>query len=99
VLGSLVMWRLGLFHIPLAFIAAFLPLTWLRSAVTGHPFLTELAPMTSPMFQLFIFFMITDPKTITKARWSQVLGVHSQRVIMPEPSDLPWVLGLAAREV
>jgi hypothetical protein len=26
-------------------------------------------------------------------------GVHSQRVIMPEPSDLPWVLGLAAREV
>jgi len=25
------------------------------------------------MFQLFMFFMITDPKTITKKRWSQVL--------------------------
>jgi hypothetical protein len=37
--------------------------------------MTELAPMTSPMFQLFIFFMITDPKTITKPRWSQILVV------------------------
>jgi hypothetical protein len=25
------------------------------------------------MFQLYIFFMITDPKTTTKYRWSQTL--------------------------
>ena len=31
--------------------------------MTGDPFLTELAPITFPMFQLYIFFMITDPKT------------------------------------
>ena len=40
---------------------------------TGDPWQTEIAPITSPMFQLFMFFMITDPKTITKKRWSQVL--------------------------
>ena len=53
--------------------AAFVPLAFLRSCVTGHPWQTELAPITSPMFQLYIFFMITDPKTTTKARWSQML--------------------------
>lgn len=72
-LGGLSMYRLRLFHIPLAFVAAFVPLAFVRSYVTGHHWMTELAPVTSPMFQLFIFFMITDPKTITRRRWSQVL--------------------------
>jgi hypothetical protein len=72
-LGGLIMYKLGRFHIPLAFIAAFIPLSFLRSAVTGHPWQTELTPMTSPMFQLYIFFMITDPQTTTRAKWSQIL--------------------------
>jgi hypothetical protein len=73
VLGGMVMYRLGRFHIPLAFVASFVPLAFLRSAVTGHPWQTEIAPITSPMFQLYIFFMITDPPTTTRARWSQTL--------------------------
>lgn len=72
-LGGLIMYRLGRFHIPLAFIAAFIPLAFLRSAVTGHPWQTELAPLTSPMFQLYIFFMITDPKTTTRTRTRQTI--------------------------
>jgi Na+-translocating ferredoxin:NAD+ oxidoreductase RnfD subunit len=72
-LGGMIMFKLGRFHIPLAFIAAFIPLAFLRSGVTGHPWQTELAPITSPMFQLYIFFMITDPPTTTRAKWSQVL--------------------------
>src|SRR5262249_9310955 len=62
-LGCMIMYKLGRFHIPLAFIAAFVPLAFLRASVTGHPWQTELAPITSPMFQLYIFFMITDPPT------------------------------------
>jgi enediyne biosynthesis protein E5 len=73
VLGGFIMYKLGRFHIPLAFTATFIPLAFLRSSVTGHPWQTELAPITSPMFQLFIFFMITDPPTTTRAKWSQVL--------------------------
>ena len=45
----------------------------LRSAVTGHPLLAEVAPITGPMYQLFIFFMITDPKTTVSPRWAQCL--------------------------
>ncbi len=73
ILGSLIMYRLGRFHIPFAFVVSFAALSFLRSFVTGHPWQTEIAPMTSPMFQLFIFFMITDPKTTTRGWKSQTL--------------------------
>lgn len=72
-LGGLIMYRLGRFHIPLAFIIAFIPLAFLRSFVTGHPWQTEMAPITSPMFQLYIFFMITDPKTTTCGKRNQII--------------------------
>lgn len=72
-LGGLIMYKLGRFHIPLSFIAAFIPLAFLRSSLSGNPWQAELAPITSPMFQLYIFFMITDPPTTTRAKWSQSL--------------------------
>jgi Na+-transporting NADH:ubiquinone oxidoreductase subunit NqrB len=71
VLGGLILYKLRRLHIPVAFLAAFIPLSYLRHRITGYEFWTELAPMTWPMFQLYIFFMITDPRTTTKARWSQ----------------------------
>jgi hypothetical protein len=73
VLGSLILYRFKLLHIPLVFVACFIPLAFLRSAITDNPWQSELAPMTSPMFQLYIFFMITDPRTITKTRGRQCL--------------------------
>ena len=51
ILGGMILWQLGRLHIPLAFIAAFLPLSLVRAWWTGHEVPTELAPMTSPMFQ------------------------------------------------
>src|SRR5262249_18484827 len=67
------LYRLKRLHIPLTFLAAFIPLAFLRSAITGNEWRTELAPVTWPMFQLYIFFMITDPPTTTKKKWSQCL--------------------------
>jgi len=72
-IGSLILYGLGRLHIPLVFLACFVPLALLRSSLTGNPWRAELAPMTWPMFQLYIFFMITDPPTTTKKRWSQCL--------------------------
>jgi Na+-translocating ferredoxin:NAD+ oxidoreductase RnfD subunit len=70
-LGSLILYRLGRLHMPIIFLASFVPLAYMRHLVTGREFLTEVAPITWPMFQLYIFFMITDPKTTARARWSQ----------------------------
>ena len=72
IMGGFILQQLKRIHIPIAFLLAFLPLSYLRS-VSGNSWLTELAPMTSTMFQLYIFFMITDPKTTTHTRWSQAL--------------------------
>jgi hypothetical protein len=91
-LGSLILYRLRLLHIPLVFLAAFIPLAFLRSSITGNPWQAELAPVTWPMFQLYIFFMITDPKTITHQRWSQCVVVVLVAVV-------ETILRLAFRDV
>jgi Na+-translocating ferredoxin:NAD+ oxidoreductase RnfD subunit len=70
-LGALILWRLGKLHITLTYVVAFVLLALLRSRLTGQEFLTSLAPITGPMYQLFIFFMITDPKTITRTKMRQ----------------------------
>jgi Na+-translocating ferredoxin:NAD+ oxidoreductase RnfD subunit len=44
-----------------------------RSLITGDSFLTEVSPLTGPMYQLFVFFMITDPATTVKNRNGQIL--------------------------
>jgi len=71
-LGSLIIWRLGRFHITGTYVAAFLVYAAMRSAMAGTPLLSEVAPITGPMYQLFVFFMITDPKTTVRSRRGQV---------------------------
>jgi hypothetical protein len=71
VLGSVVIWRLKRFHITGTYVASFLVFAMLRSYLTGSPWLAEVAPITGPMYQLFIFFMITDPKTTVRSKTGQ----------------------------
>lgn len=73
VFGAVIIHKLGRFHITLTYVASFLALSLLRAGVTGHPWLAEVAPITGPMYQLFIFFMITDPKTSVLSRRAQML--------------------------
>jgi Na+-transporting NADH:ubiquinone oxidoreductase subunit NqrB len=69
--GAVIIHTLGRFHITLTYVASFLAFAAVRHFVTGHPFLAEAAPLTGPMYQLYIFFMITDPKTTVKPTWAQ----------------------------
>lgn len=81
ILPMLVIWLLGIvivlkakrLHITLTYVIAFLFFAWLRSLITGASFFTEVAPLTGPMYQLFVFFMITDPGTTVKNRKGQML--------------------------
>ncbi|HET9531889.1 MAG TPA: RnfABCDGE type electron transport complex subunit D, partial [Blastocatellia bacterium] len=70
-LGSVIIWRLKRFHICATYVASFVLFALVRSLVTGHQFLAEVAPITGPMYQLFVFFMITDPKTTVRSKWGQ----------------------------
>jgi enediyne biosynthesis protein E5 len=73
VFGAVILRMVGRLHITLTYVGSFLLFAVLRSRVTGHPLLSEVAPITGPMYQLFIFFMITDPKTTVGPRWAQSL--------------------------
>lgn len=70
-LGSVIIWRLKRFHICATYVASFLLFAFVRSWITGHTFQAEVAPITGPMYQLFVFFMITDPKTTVRTKWGQ----------------------------
>src|SRR5262245_6296498 len=72
-LGAFIMYRVKLFHITATYVLSFLAFAALRGLITGHGFLAEVAPITGPMYQLFIFFMITDPRTTVKPKWAQCL--------------------------
>lgn len=66
-LGSIIIWRLRRFHICFVYVVSFLLLALVRAAITGDPWQSEIAPITGPEYQLFIFFMITDPKTTVRS--------------------------------
>jgi enediyne biosynthesis protein E5 len=72
-LGTVILRSVGRLHITLTYVASFLAFGALRAAINGHPVLSEIAPITGPMYQLFIFFMITDPKTTVGPKWGQSL--------------------------
>ena len=71
VLGSIIIWRARRFHISATYVVSFFLFAFLRSWITGHPWQAEVAPITGPMYQLFVFFMITDPKTTVRSRLAQ----------------------------
>lgn len=70
-LGSVIIWRLHRFHITGTYVVSFLLFALLRSWMTGSPWLSEVSPITGPEYQLFIFFMITDPKTTVRGKPGQ----------------------------
>ncbi len=72
-LGAAIVYRVKRFHITATYVVSFVVLSFVRTLFTGHSFLAEVAPITGPMYQLFIFFMITDPKTTVKSRRGQYL--------------------------
>jgi enediyne biosynthesis protein E5 len=71
ILGSIIIWRAHRFHISATYVVSFFVFAFLRSWITGDPWQSEIAPITGPMYQLFVFFMITDPKTTVKTKWGQ----------------------------
>lgn len=75
IVGSISIYRLRRFHICATYVISFLAFALVRSWISGDPYLAEVAPITGPMYQLFTFFMITDPKTTVKRKWGQYVVI------------------------
>jgi Na+-transporting NADH:ubiquinone oxidoreductase subunit NqrB len=74
-LGSIIIWRAKRIHISATYVASFFAFAFLRSYITGDSWWAEVAPITGPMYQLFVFFMVTDPKTTVKSKTWQCIVV------------------------
>jgi len=62
-------------HVTLTYVACFLAFATVRHLILGGPLLAEIAPITGPMYQLFVFFMVTDPRTTVSTRRGRILVV------------------------
>ena len=74
-LGLLIVYRAKKFHVSFAYVISFTVFAYIRSLITANPFLAELAPLTGPMYQLFIFFMVTDPGVSVTGKKAQIIVV------------------------
>jgi Na+-translocating ferredoxin:NAD+ oxidoreductase RnfD subunit len=81
VLGAAILWRLHRLHISVTYVVAFVLLATLRAHILDQPILAEISPVTGPEYQLFIFFMITDPKTTVRSKFGQSLVVIAVAIL------------------
>jgi hypothetical protein len=70
--GLLVVIRAKVWHLTIGYVALFAALAWVRTLFNHDSFAAEIGPVTGPMYQLFMFFMITDPRTIVSGRRNQL---------------------------
>jgi enediyne biosynthesis protein E5 len=96
--GLVIAARVGVLHITLTYVASFLLLNSLRAMALAQPILPEIAPITGPMYQLFVFFMITDPRTIVRGRQKQIVVavlIALMETLIRFASDEGWPLPTA----
>src|SRR5947207_6834082 len=98
IFGLVIAARVRVIHSTLTHVASFLVLNSLRAALLHQPILPEIAPITGPMYQLFVFFMITDPRTIVRARRPQIavaIIIAFVETTLRFGSDHGWPLPIA----
>ena len=72
VLGAIILWRAKRILTTATYVISFFLLALLRAHLTGDPWLSEVSPITGPEYQLFMFFMITDPRTTLRSWKGQI---------------------------
>jgi enediyne biosynthesis protein E5 len=71
--GLLVVIRARVWHLTIGYLVLFAVLAWVRTLFNHQSLGAELAPVTGPMYQLFMFFMVTDPRTVVSGRRNQLI--------------------------
>lgn len=99
--GLIIAYRSGVLHVTLSYVVSFLALAVARASLVGGPLGGEIAPLTGPMYQLFVFFMITDPRTIVRSKRGQVVVVVIVALVealirVAGDYGLPWLTPLYA---
>ncbi|MBI3554117.1 MAG: RnfABCDGE type electron transport complex subunit D [Elusimicrobia bacterium] len=94
-LGALTVWRANRLDLAAAYVLTFAVGVLARSALTGANPMSVAGPMTGAAFQLFTFFMITDPMTTPETRAGRLvfgvaLGVLESALRLAQISYAPF---------
>lgn len=73
ILGLVIVFKAKRLHVTVTYVISFIILAYVRSLIVGDTFLAEASPLTGPMYQLFIFFMMTDPPTSVSTKKGRIL--------------------------
>ena len=108
--GLVILWRVGLLSVAMGFWVAFaaglavisaadhaMTARWHFGPITGWSFWSTL--VTSPEVLLFMFFMITDPKTVPRGRVARIafavsVGLLGALLIAPQKTEFGAKVGL-----
>lgn len=91
--GLVIAWRAKILHVTATYLVSFLAFALLRSQITGVPALLEIAPITGPMYQLFLFFMVTDPRTTVRTRRGRIgvaVAIAAMECLIRLGNDFGW---------
>ncbi|MGI9077386.1 MAG: RnfABCDGE type electron transport complex subunit D, partial [Gemmatimonadaceae bacterium] len=80
-IGLLVASRSRVLHVTLTYVGCFVALALLRTWIVAEPLAAGIAPLTGPMYQLFVFFMVTDPRTTVRTARSRMLVVATVALV------------------
>jgi Na+-transporting NADH:ubiquinone oxidoreductase subunit NqrB len=93
IIGLMIASRARILHVTFTYVAAFLAFAWLRTLLNGQSFVTEVTPLTGPMYQLFVFFMVTDPATTVATKRGRIFVavlVAAGESLLRTGNDLGW---------
>ncbi|HVZ50054.1 MAG TPA: hypothetical protein VG916_14805 [Gemmatimonadaceae bacterium] len=101
VFGILIASRAGVLHVTATYVVSFLALAVARTSLFGGSLATEIAPLTGPMYQLFVFFMVTDPRTIVTSRRGRmtvvaIVALVEAAIRVAGDRGVPWLTPLYA---
>jgi enediyne biosynthesis protein E5 len=71
--GCAILFTLGRLHVTLTYMIAFSILSFFRCEWTGSKWINEIGLLTVPSYELFMFFMITDPKTTPRTTGRRIV--------------------------
>jgi len=72
-LGIAIVYHAKRLHVTITYVLSFIILAYIRSLLVGDSFYAEVSPLTGPMYQLFIFFQMTDPPVSVSTRKGRIL--------------------------
>lgn len=73
VLGASLIYRANRLYLAFAFFLTFMVLAFARYLIGGFTYAFYVSPLLGPAFQLFVFYMITDPRTSPSKPRDQIL--------------------------